>query len=311
MNKKLVALLCAVMSICCIFFVACGDEAGGEDSKIPVHYPVIVGGCEIPAMPQKVVSLSPSVTDMIAALGLSSKLVGVSGACENPSALPLVGSAVMPDCDKIIELGANVVLVSEALPAGDAARMETHNIKVAVIPFAASYDKLKQNYLSVASVFAGNINGKKNADVTIERYTQALTEAKAGTAARVAFIMDAAHSFTPDTLVGDLLSRLGATNVAAGTQYGCDAKQIAAKNPEVIYCFKGQKAAVTENENLKETDAVKNGKVFEIDNLFVERQGEQVAELIGVLGAPMAGVAASEDVSSGVPQPESSTNQSK
>ena len=292
MIKKFAALFAAMALLLC---TACGDGADSGSSKPIQHYPVTVGDCEIPAMPQKVVSLSPSVTDIILALGLSSKLVGVSNSCPNESGLPVLGSAVLPDCDGIIELGANVVLTSEPPSAEDRARLETHGIKLAVIPFASSLETLKQSYFSVAAVFAGNINGRTNADVTTERYNATLEHFRgAGDNFRFAFVIDSSSGFTPDTLAADILTKLGGTNTAAGTKYACDAGQIAAKNPTVLFCFKGDRETIMQNEKLKETDAVKSGRVYEVDSALVERQGEQVEGLIEVLGTAL-----SEESSSG------------
>ena len=286
MIKKITALFSALTILVC---ASCGEGVEQDSSQPVKHYPVIVGDCEIPAMPQKVVSLSPSVTDIILAMGLSSKLVGVSSACPNEGGLPLLGSAVLPDCDRIIELGTNVVLVSEAPSAEDRARLETHGIKLAVIPFASSLETLNQSYVSVASVFAGNINGRTNAEVTIARYTVALENFRgAGGGFRFAFMIDGNSSFTPDTLASDILTKLGGTNMSAGTGYKCGADQIAAKNPDVLFCLKGGKDAVMQNEKLKETDAVKAGRVYEVDRALVERQGEQTEGLIEILGGAIS-----------------------
>ena len=265
----------------------CGEETPKKPAR---HYPVTVGEVTVKAMPQKAVSLSPSATDIIDALGNTSKLVGLSDSCTDTSGrnLPKVGSSVLPDINQIITLGANVLFVSRALPATEAERCRTNDVTVILVPYAASLSELKALYTDIARVFAGNTDGPLNADATWSRFETQLGTAVASpfTTKTAAFVISPTLCFTPDSVVGELLVKAGATNIAASTGNAFTYEQVAAANPAVLFCYVGQKATILSNALLKNTDAVKNGQVFEIDPKLTERQGAGLLTLAEQLHAP-------------------------
>jgi iron complex transport system substrate-binding protein len=66
------------------------------------------------AQPQRIVSTSPSITEVLFALGLGPRVVGVSNYCEYPSSvlsLPKVGTFLHPDPELIARLQPDLVIV--------------------------------------------------------------------------------------------------------------------------------------------------------------------------------------------------------
>jgi iron complex transport system substrate-binding protein len=68
-----------------------------------------------PALPRRIVSLSPGVTETVEALGADARLVGVSDYCEpkNNQGLRRAGTALTPNYEIIAELAPDVILTSE------------------------------------------------------------------------------------------------------------------------------------------------------------------------------------------------------
>jgi iron complex transport system substrate-binding protein len=69
--------------------------------------------------PQRVVSLSPAVTESLASLGLGSFLVGVSDRCPEPAprpALPRVGVPESPRLEEVLRLDPDLVLLGSENP---------------------------------------------------------------------------------------------------------------------------------------------------------------------------------------------------
>jgi iron complex transport system substrate-binding protein len=74
----------------------------------------LVFTCVAQARPQRIVSTSPSITEVLFALGLGPKVVGVSNYCEYPSSvisLPKVGTFLHPDPELIARLQPDLVIV--------------------------------------------------------------------------------------------------------------------------------------------------------------------------------------------------------
>ena len=67
-------------------------------------------------VPRRVVCLVPSITELLFALGAAAGLVGRTRYCEEPSgqvdAVETVGGTKNPDCERIIELAPELVIVN-------------------------------------------------------------------------------------------------------------------------------------------------------------------------------------------------------
>ena len=86
-----------------------------------------------PAQPQRIVSTSPSITEVLFALGLGPRVVGVSNYCEYPPSvvsLPKVGTFLHPDPELIARLRPDLVIVHK-LP-----NELTNRLAALHIPFA-------------------------------------------------------------------------------------------------------------------------------------------------------------------------------
>jgi ABC-type Fe3+-hydroxamate transport system substrate-binding protein len=71
---------------------------------------------ELPGLPGRIVSLVPSVTELICSLGGESRLVGVTSYCTEPrrvvAGLAKVGGTKNPDCDRILALHPDLVVLN-------------------------------------------------------------------------------------------------------------------------------------------------------------------------------------------------------
>jgi iron complex transport system substrate-binding protein len=102
------------------------------------------------ALPQRIVSTSPSVTEILFALGLGPQVVGVSNYCEYPeevNRLPRVGSYLRPDPELIARLHPDLVIVHK-LPNGLTGRLAALQI-----PFAeVDRGTLQDTYVEIRQI---------------------------------------------------------------------------------------------------------------------------------------------------------------
>lgn len=87
------------------------------------------------AIPARIVSTSPSITETLFALGLGDRVVGVSTYCRYPAAvtaLPKVGTFLKPDAETIARLKPDLVFIHTG-PNTVAAQLATLGIKTAVV----------------------------------------------------------------------------------------------------------------------------------------------------------------------------------
>jgi iron complex transport system substrate-binding protein len=261
-------------------------EGTGEPSA---DFPVKIGSVTIGSAPQKVVSLSPSVTEVIYTLGAYARLCGVSDYCEIPedgSALPRLGTQINPDTDKVIALGADLVLSGGDLPQDALERLAVQKINVLIVPPVSSLD-FERVLMGVSAVLSGNLTGAQNARMTAQRLNASIdaviAEIENPVVSAVLFLPGGAVA-TGDTYAGSLLARAMAVNIAANASgYQMTREEVARAAPEVIICPANETMVYKTAPDLKETPAVKNGAVYGVNTILFERQGERAVEAVKTL----------------------------
>lgn len=92
---------------------------------------------QLPQSPQRIVSLLPSLTESLCALGACDRLVGVDSYSNWPAqikALPVVGGGLDPNIERIVSLKPDLVLISTASMASrTTARLESLGLKVVAL----------------------------------------------------------------------------------------------------------------------------------------------------------------------------------
>ena len=107
------------VSIYCLFFLTSGSLQSLEASSFFEH------------QPQRIISTSPSITEMLFELGLQDRIVAVTDFCiypEEACLLPSIGGVLNPDIEKIVSLAPDLIILQS-----DSATVEK-NIKSLGIP---------------------------------------------------------------------------------------------------------------------------------------------------------------------------------
>lgn len=301
MSKRLRRIVCAV---CCLSILllsaSCGKKKGEEPPK---DYPVTVSGVILEECPQKVVSLSPSITDVIAALGSTAQLAGVDADSRLDKELPRVGSAAFPSTDEIIALAPDVILTNAALPENVAERLSLQEIPVIVIPAPANYAGTPAYFSEIAKVVSGATTGAANAQNTADRIDRKLAEitnALDGLApVKVVCFLSSQAVATDDSLPGDILKLAGGVNLAeSSTNYTMSNSEIAAASPDVILCPATLVPTLSASQELKDTPAVKNNRVTAISPAMLEAQGDSLVTAVEAIAKTLYPEAFPESVTS-------------
>ncbi len=98
------------------------------------------GLAQPPAIPARIVSTSPSITETLFALGLGDRVVGVSLYCRYPAAvaaLPKVGTFLKPDAETIARLKPDLVFLHKG-PNNVLTQLGALGIKTAVVDRGSS-----------------------------------------------------------------------------------------------------------------------------------------------------------------------------
>ncbi|MFT5872071.1 MAG: iron complex transport system substrate-binding protein [Clostridium sp.] len=297
-RKSLISLVITVFV--CLLFSACGSKVAKNDSinntkkeTNSVVYPLKVVDSynrtvTIDKEPKRIISISPTITEGIYALGKDSSLVGRSDYDDYPteaSKIASVGSLLQPSIEKIVELKPDVVIASMLFSKDVIKKLEALNIKVIVLygeeNFTGVYNTMtKLGQVINASEKAQTIIAdmkKKVADITNK-----VANAKKPTVYYVAgFGKSGDFTAGKDTFIGNMIEMAGGKNVAEdaiGWKYSVE--KLVEKNPDILICSKlyDSKKGIEATNGYKDLKAVKSGKLLEVDENIIVRQGPRLAD---------------------------------
>ena len=193
------------------------------------------------AAPQRIVSLAPSNTETIYALGKGAFVVGVTEYCDYPAeakAEPKIGGFTQIDLEKVIGLAPDLVLATDIHAKSIVPELQNRGLIVFVIE-PKNVDEVISK-LSVFGKLLGAPDEVNRLSAQLKSRMDSVTSkvAAAKTKPRVFYEIDKTL-FTPGpgSFVDDLLTKAGAANIASDAKGGygqLSTEIIIARDPEVI-----------------------------------------------------------------------------
>lgn len=258
----------------------------------------------IEKLPERIVSLGPSITEILFALGLGGRIVGVTDYCDYPEeakAKPRIGGFSIPDLEKLVAAKPDLVLAADINKKVGVPAMEKVGLTVVTLA-PKTLDDLLNNIILVGQITGKNREASQLVARLKERIgavtmkTEALGEKQRP---RVFYVVwhDPIWSTGRETFVNDLIVKAGGINVFADEfeQFRVvSLEAVIAKNPQVII-ISGMGTigdliynSIKGEARLNTVEAIVKNRVYKIsDSDLIERPGprivdglEEVAKLI-------------------------------
>ncbi len=241
----------------------------------------------IPAKLDRVVSLAPSLTEMIFAAGAGDRLVGVTTFCNYPSealAIRKVGDTQTPNIESIIALKPQVVFVSTASQLeAFKATLEDNGIKVFVTN-ANSFEDVLKNLRQLGELFGteqavAEVIEKLDFRVNFVRQNVA---GKTPVRAFVQISREPLFTIGKQSFLTEIIRSAGGESVTAAveTAYPKLSKETAlAMDPDVIILSASDDNREP-NEVFRNSKAVKSGRVFSVDADILSRPGPRIVDAL-------------------------------
>lgn len=241
-------------------------------------------------VPARIVSLSPSTTEAVFAVGAGDKLVGRSRYCDYPTevkALPQVGGYVDPNLEAILALHPDLVVGARG-PAGSAIadKLEAHGI-VTYFPETESFAAIDTMILGIGERTGRAFAGRATVDALHARMSAIEKAVASLPKTRVLLVF----GFSPVSVAGpasfpdEMIRRAGGTNVVTegGAYPTIGAERVLALDPDLVV-----NAAMMEeraSERLRKdapgwqsVRAVRDDHVVAITEESVLRPGPRIAD---------------------------------
>jgi len=286
-----VAVLAAASSV---FLAACGGGGSSDTTDGPDNSSVCAN------TDKKVLSLSPTATEMVYAIGAGDQVVAVDSLSNFPAeaaAKVTKISAFEPNAEEVLGYDPDIVLISNDMNS-ITAQLQSVKPEIEVWTGAAP-SAIGDVYMQIDALGALLCRETEAAAVIDTMETEinaALSGAVAPEGASYFYELDdTLYSVTSATFVGSLLASTGITNIADGVEEGnnypqMNAESIISANPSVIFladvkCCGQNEAEVAKRPGWSAIDAVKNGRVVEIDDDVASRWGPRIVELVQIMAS--------------------------
>lgn len=300
--KKINRILLALFMLVFVFTVtACAEkkalvkteENKNTEVKSGTTYPLEITDSfdrkvVIEKEPLKVVSIAPNITETIFALEKNNVLVGRTDYCDYPEDvknIASIGTIQEPSIEKIAELSPDLVIAAPPFTKEAAVKLEELKIPVVVLTseqnFDGTYDMInKIGEMLNASEKAGSVvDSMKKKIADIENKVNG--KGTPSVYYVVSFGQGGDFTATGETFINTMITMAGGTNIASDAQgWAYSLEKIVEKDPEIIILSKyfDTKKGFEAAEGYKDLTAVKSGKLLEIDNNMLDRQGPRLAD---------------------------------
>ena len=250
MKKRLFLLTAALALLCCV---------------------IAWGGT-----PQRIISLAPSLTQGIYAVGAEGRLVGCTSYCFRAikDGKTVVGTAVKANVEKVVSLKPDLIVVSSFTGDEEIALLRKFGIEVLELDTPKSYDEVCEQFLRLGEA----VGAKETAEEIVaesQSTVQGIRDRRKGhydgEAPSLFFQIgtDPLFAVIPGNFMADYITFLGGRNITGGLSHGQVTREfVVGQDPDYIFVVTMGTAGASESgawRKLKGLKAVRNKRIFVID----------------------------------------------
>ncbi len=271
-----------------------------DTGGFPVTIDAPNGPVTIEEQPENIVSLSPTSTEVLFAVGAGPQVVAVDNQSNYPAEAPTTElTGFEPNLEAIAAYGADLVVIMYD-PGDVIAGLEAIGIPVIMHPSAGTLDDA---YVQVEQIGAatGYVDGASLLVASMKSEIAATTVSTDGGGSTYYHELSPDYySVTSATFVGALYTMLGLANVADGADpdgYGypqLSAEHILSEDPSLVFladtkCCGQDAETVADRPGWDSLSAVQGGFITELDDDIASRWGPRVVDLVASIAEAITG----------------------
>jgi iron complex transport system substrate-binding protein len=293
----------AIAGLIAFSAAACGEGqrvSGAQPRVKSAEFPITVraanGDVRIKERPKRIVSLSPSVTEMLFAMGAGDQVVAADEHSNYPAEAPDTKlSGFEPNVEAIVKFDPDLVLISE--DRGELQKaLQAVGVPLMLTPSAESLDDTYEQIIELGEATGQSADAQQLVDsmrndlkglaASIPELDEPLTYYHE--------LTDSFYSATSKTFIGQIYGMVGLRNIADEAKVpGSEFPQLSAEyiidaDPDIIFladtkCCGQSAKTVASRPGWDQITAVKTGAVVELDDDIASRWGPRVVDFLRVV----------------------------
>ncbi|UCD15065.1 MAG: cobalamin-binding protein [Candidatus Omnitrophota bacterium] len=233
--------------------------------------------------PKRIISLAPSITEYLYALGVQDNLIGVTTYCDYPKDAKnrtKIGTLINPNVEKILSLCPDLILtVKDINRPHSIEKLKDLGLEVIALKECETFDDIVSNLLQLSKI----VGKEEKAEEIIEkakRKMKELTDDINDTLPKSVFWQVNAKPLVTagrSTFVNNIIRLAGGINIFAeiDSKYPrLNCEEVILRNPEVIILVTMGDVTPAQRlfwQKFKQIDAVRNNRIYVVDANLVCR----------------------------------------
>jgi iron complex transport system substrate-binding protein len=264
--------------------------AGVAASAVPAHGTAA-------QLPHRIVSLSPTATETLFAIGAGKQVVAVDDQSDYPKSAPRTKlSGFTPNVEAVIAYHPDLVVISYS-PRGFAGALAKAHVRVLLQPFAVTFKDAYGQMLQL-----GRVTGHaKEATALVSRMKSRIARLVKSVPRKALSVYDELtpdyYSATEDSIIGEIFKLFGLRNIAdaapGASSTGAvqlSAEYIVGSDPDLIVladtrCCGQSRAKVESRPGWGTITAVKRRAIVVIDDSIASRWGPRLVNFVNAVAS--------------------------
>lgn len=246
----------------------------------------------IKQIPEKVICFSPEFVEIMVALGVGNTLIGRSSYSDYPAevlSVPDMGDLFNLNLETIVEAKPDLILLSSMADEAMVKSLTDQGLQVVTLDADTNVEGVYTYINTLGTIFRVDEQANKMVEDMKAQISEIQSKVEGLEKPSVYFIVSAGEytsTATPDTFINGLMELAGGENIASdGSNWMYSVEKIIEKDPEIMICSNlwDTKNTVMGLEGYKDLTAVKEGRLYEVDENIFYRQGPRLVEAIQAL----------------------------
>lgn len=310
-RRSLSAVLIAAVSVACATFVltGCGDSASDDSTNSEASgtaFPITVGQVTLEEQPENIVSLSPTTTEMLFAIGAGPQVTAVDDQSDYPTTAPKSSlSGYQPNAEAIAAKNPDLVVLSSDIN-DIVGQLETLQIPTYLAPAAQTLDDTYNQMLDLGKL-TGHSTEAEDSVSTVKTDIAEIVASVTPRSTKLTYFHEldpSLYTATSTTFIGSIYALLGLENIAdssdtaqTGGYPQLSTEALISANPDVIFLAdtiscQETAATVAARAGYDDLTAVTRSQIVELDDNIASRWGPRVVDFLRAAANAVAAIPA-------------------